>query len=302
MKKIVFIFVILSLLTAASPAVAQTDKSAKDEILAAGNPPLTRKQLNDLLEYFEWSLKARFTAGQQSRIEQIVVAEWRAASRDTAQNFALLFDKVRRFKALSASRRDEVQPRQQASYIEFITREPRSELDQILYDAYRQARVKDADADDLADGDASNERKNLEPSGGKTDLVGEWSTGEQAFSLFGSSAGNVFANAGGSLRSFKIYPDGRVEFAAFFTQSLSSCVTKIFRTSSGKWSVNGERVTFDFAPGKVQSRSDCDRQRNYTKTIDAEKQIFTYTVEPFNGGQKLCLLDADNANYCLYKK
>lgn len=137
---------------------------------------------------------------------------------------------------------------------------------------------------------------------GINDLVGEWSTSTQEFSLFRNSAKDVFANSGNSVRSFKISADGRVEFAMFFTQSLSTCVTKIFRTSAGKMNVSGNKITFDYAPGKVQSQNNCDSARNYTKTIEAERQIFTYTLEPFNNSLKLCLLDADNASYCVYKK
>jgi hypothetical protein len=139
-------------------------------------------------------------------------------------------------------------------------------------------------------------------SSGINDLVGEWSTSTQEFSLFRNSAKDVFANAGNSVRSFKISADGRVEFAMFFTQSLSTCVTKIFRTSAGKMNVSGDKITFDYGPGKVQSQNNCDSVRNYTKTIEAERQIFTYTLEPFNDSLKLCLLDSDNASYCLYKK
>lgn len=308
MNKIILIFITLILLSGANFAATQTgavNRPADEKILVASAQPLTQKMMDDLIEYFEWSLNAQIGGGQRMRIQQIVVDEWRTGTKETAKNFALIFDKVQRFKSLTPKRRDEVQPKQQKSFLEYISREPRSELDQILYTAYDQARQNErAESNAATDKDSQKNKTgaNTKMSGDLSGLIGEWSTGDQAFSLLGSSAGNVFANAGGSIRSFRISQDGRVEFATFFTQSLSNCVTKIFRTSEGKVSVNGDKITFDFAPGKVQSQSGCDRQRNYTKPVEAERQIFTYTIEPFNDGQKMCLLDADNANYCVYKK
>lgn len=295
----IFMMLAAVFLTAAGSASAQpTNRQPVEKVLVESNPPLTQSRVDELIEYFEWSLNARLSGKQRSRIQQIVVAEWRGMKNDAALNFAALFDKARRFKALAPERRAEVQPRQQRSFLEFISREPRSELDQILYDAAQQARQSER-RENTADDSPQERRTN---AGTGANLIGEWSTGSQAFSLFGSSAGDVFANAGGSLRSFKIYPDGRVEFAAFFTQSLAGCVTKILRTSDGKMSLSGDRITFDFAPGAVRSQSGCDRSRNYTKTVEAERRTYVYTLEPFNDGQKLCLLDAGNASYCLYKK
>jgi hypothetical protein len=289
--------VLLLTFTCASSSVQYDTDST---ILVAGDPALTQGRVNKLQEFFEWILTAKFNADQRARFQQILVEGWKQDAKKGEKFFKIFEDMAQNVESLTAERRAEVLPGMQKSFLESMQANEASKLNQLLREVYQQANSEDM----VTSGPStkSDDGGKLDRSSGINDLVGEWSTSTQEFSLFRNSAKDVFANAGSSIRSFKISADGRVEFATFFTQSLSTCVTKIFRTSAGRISVSGDRITIDYAPGKVQSENNCDKARNYTKTIEAERQIFTYTLEPFNNSLKLCLSDTDNASYCVYKK
>jgi type II secretory pathway pseudopilin PulG len=276
-------------------------KDARDTILVAGNPTLTQKRVDELQRFFEWILTAEFDANQLARFQKILIEGWKRDANRSEKFFNIFEDMAHKVESLPPEQRAEVLPDMQKSFLESIQANEASKLNQLLREVYQQARAQIVPEDS---GSSSKSEVGGEPSRsfGTNDLVGEWSTNTQGFSLFRNSAKDIFANAGSSIRSFKISADGRVEFATFFTQSLSTCVTKIYRTSVGKMNVSGDRITIDYAPGKVQSQNNCDNTRNYTKMIEAERQVFTYTLEPFNNSLRLCLSDADNASYCVYEK
>ncbi|HLM55589.1 MAG TPA: hypothetical protein VK422_05630, partial [Pyrinomonadaceae bacterium] len=69
-------FVLLALLSLlpAAQVIAAPLQRQPDAVLAQGQPPLTRAQVDEVEKFFEWLFEAQFDAGQRRELESALVA------------------------------------------------------------------------------------------------------------------------------------------------------------------------------------------------------------------------------------
>lgn len=67
----------LLVVAAQAPAFAQ-DKAS--DVLADGDPPLTRQMASDYMRFMQWALRTPLTIGQENRLQSFLIDNWKAAN------------------------------------------------------------------------------------------------------------------------------------------------------------------------------------------------------------------------------
>jgi hypothetical protein len=102
----------------------------------------------------------------------------------------------------------------------------------------------------------------------------------------------------GTLIEYEISPDGRVKYAGYTSNSFYSCTVQMFVYKTGRASINGSNITFDYAPGS-RTHIPCAAAKRETK-IPAERKTIPFKLERDEYGLKFCTME-NGTEVCLRK-
>jgi hypothetical protein len=132
------------------------------------------------------------------------------------------------------------------------------------------------------------------------ELFGKW-----AYANTGSSIRNAYGQtiaSNGSRFTYEFFPNGTVEFIGIMhTASLAGCRLEAFSTKKGKVSINGDKMTINWAPTSFSRDDTCTPQQNYKKTLPAETETNTWQIKHEAYDRTLLCLQSKGGETCLDK-
>ena len=253
---------------------------AQERKLAGGDPPLTSAMVERFVALMEWSLDIGFAPADRARVEKQLVKYWETNDEKSIKAVGNILDFERNLAGADDAKKRELQPQVKAKMLETIERERDDELNAILLGIYR-ARQEAANASFAGEG------------GDLGALVGRWQV------LHGNSIVGVDAVSGrigdgnAMVAEFDIRADGRVIYSFVLQQSNFGCTTRIKTSRTGRVSVSGARVAFDYTGGTTTSEDNCNRGNNYTKRLAAEREVYDFrTGRSDSGRPQFCFASA----------
>ena len=166
-----------------------------------------------------------------------------------------------------------------------------------------------ADASSSAEANnSSNEEAAAERKGGVAspnsstarELFGKW-----AYANTGSSIRNAYGQtvaSNGTRITYEFFSNGTVEFVGIIhTASLAGCRLEAFSTKKGKISINGDKMTINWAPTSFSRDDTCTPNQNYKKTLPAETETKTWQIKHEADDRTLLCLQSKDGETCLDK-
>jgi hypothetical protein len=132
------------------------------------------------------------------------------------------------------------------------------------------------------------------------DLAGIWSTSSVSGDRYKSLVTGELSDPSGSIIEYKISPDGEIEHVGYLSSTVYSCTTKLFISRSGRISISGSNITFDFSPGKRMFQS-CSASSRRNDTLPAERKTYPFRLERDQYGLQLCTVE-NGKDLCFRKK
>ena len=318
MKYILFVLAILPLTYSISTAARAQDA---DEILVAGNPPLTRRDAEEVIRYYERGLLVEFDAGQRVELMDKLAASWKAGQQSNGQSLSGFLKVVGKINAWDEDKRARLQDELTRTVLADLKNSSNSQFNRLVLSAYESARGESpaaaradggraaAAAQEEATADAGvaeaggQSEENFRPVGGPlrlADLAGRWMKDPYSVSTSGYT---ITTNDKGGYKNNTVYEvraDGSFDFTANTTLYMSNCKTELFTTRKGRIGVSGSQANVSYVSGTLQSKDNCSKRGNYTKALGAERAEFPYRLERDGGQLRLCTVGRPEPN-CLYK-
>lgn len=266
--------------------------AAQTGVLVDGNPPLTASMVNRLVNLFEWSLEVEFSAKDRADFQRAVVGYWRERDPKSIESLSNTLAFEQKMQTWSDAQKRETQPQIKEKLIENFEQNQSDALNELLLAIYRRGKSNDSFAADT----------NSDPSDAAdlSQLAGRWQV------LHGNSIVSVDVPSGrvgdgnAMIAEFDIKADGRVIYTFVLQQSNYGCTTRVKTSKTGRASVSGSRVTFNYEGGTTTSEDSCNSRFNYTKKLPAEKETFDFSVGRKDGKINFCFA-SQNIKDCAVK-
>lgn len=292
------IFVIFSIfnLCCAAVVMAQPSVSAKgqtEKVLVAGNPSLKQSDVDELIAFFEWLFETRFTDQQRTKFQALAIKEWKSGEQ-AVKGMTEIIENNRKFQMMDTGRREKIRQTLTPEITASFKNEP-SEVNTLLLEVYQNAEKNSAP--DNKPGNSGNSGGNVSLA----DLAGTWSTSSVSGDRYKNLATGELSDAGGNIIEYIISPNGKIKYTGYMSTTLYACTTKLFVTKTGKISISGSNITFDYTSGERDYNSSCNSSLNGVKAIPPTKKTYPFTIERDEYGLKLCTLEEGN-QFCIRKK
>ncbi|MFN7945699.1 MAG: hypothetical protein U0Z53_10120 [Blastocatellia bacterium] len=291
MKKLVAISMLLVAVVCSAQARAATDDQT---VLAQGPPPLTQGIMDRLIGMFEWALDGRFTRAQRTGFQRLCVAEWKRHDQAGMQSVLEILKAGEQLAALTDAQRRQAHDLLQNRLLATLRQQPNDESARLLLAVYERAHPANRAPDTSPESDGTGGRVPAE-------LIGTWQTGSVSATTFVNPRTGSYSDPSGTQVRYRIFADGRYEYAALTTQSMYNCTTKLLTYKTGVVVINGSTLTFVPKNGKFTSEDNCNRQYNYEKPADLSRETFQWQVGRDETGVKICLRNA-RVSGCAYKR
>ncbi len=284
------------LIVAALAALAFAQPANADKVLVSGKHILRQSDIDRLTEIYEWLLAARFTPAERRQYQKLIASEARV-NEQTAGAIASMLESYDKIQAATPEKREQVR-RQLLPEIVSIMEKDDSEASKLLLSIHRKS--PGADDDDRPADDSRSE----DSSGAVTvaDLAGIWSTSSVSGTRYKSLVTGELSDPSGSIIEYQISPNGTIKHVGYLSSTVYSCTTKLFISRTGRISVNGSRITFDFAAGKRMYQT-CSQSASRNDTLPAERKTYSFRLERNEYGiLQLCTTEENGKDFCISKK
>jgi hypothetical protein len=264
------------------------------EILAQGNPPLTRQLADQITDMFAWVLNGTFTPGQRSEFQDRLAATWQSSEQSAIDGYMAMVNARPKLAQMPAGEREQTRRQLENTIVSSLRQQSNDPLARLLLAVHdhtaggQEPRVMNAAMPVAAGG--------VPPA-----LVGTWGTGTVSGVGFRNTATGSVTNGGGTQVQYKFLPGGRYEYAAVTTQNMYSCSSEFMTFKTGIVNIQGDVLTFIPQTSKFTSRDNCSARRNYEKPAGMERETYHWRVERDEYGAKMCLKN-EKINGCAYKR
>lgn len=285
-------FLIIAALAAFTGA-ALAQKS--DQTVVTGEHSLKQSDINRLTEFYEWLLDRKFTPEQRRRYQTLVIER----ARENPQTAKVIIEIVQGFEQIRAddeAKREQARRQILPEIVAAIESEG-GEINNLLLEVYRGAPNTADKTDSPADAAGMND------SGGATrvaDLAGIWSTSSVSGERYKSLVTGELSDPSGTIIEYEISPNGTIKHVGYLSMTTYSCTTKLFISRTGRISISGSNITFDFAPGKRMYQT-CSKSASRNDTLPAERKTYPFRLERDEYGVKLCYVE-DGKDFCIRRK
>lgn len=270
----------------------------QNRVLAPGNPPLTTQMVNDLIDFFEWTLDAKFTQADRNQFLNDRISEWRANDQTSVNSVMELLKLRAQVASLTESQKAQAHTLMQSSIVESLRSTADDSTSRMLLKIYEHSQHEHSVIKNNATtAGVANEQGQNVPS----ELIGKWQTGSVSSVNFVNPRTGAYAPPSGTQVMYTIFPDGRYEYAALTQQSMYNCTTKLFTYKTGTIKINNTSLTFIPKQGKFTSEDNCNSKYNYEKQIPLERETFNWKITRDEYGEKICLQNG-SINGCAYKR
>ncbi len=253
------------------------------EVLAQGNPPLTRSMAEQITDMFAWVLNGTFTPLERGEFCERLAALWQGADQSAVEGYLAMIDARPRLAEMSPEQREQARRQLEITIVNTLRQQSGDPMARLLLDVH--------------DRGAGGSPAGATPAA----LIGTWGTGTVSGIGFKDTATGAVTNGGGTQVQYKFLPNGRYEYAALTTQTMYSCNTKLLTFKTGIVSYQGDLLTFVPQTAKFTSQDSCNARFNYEKPAGMERESYRWRIERDQYGVKMCLRN-DKINGCAYKR
>jgi hypothetical protein len=283
MKQTLFL-AILTLCFFNAAVLAQTNEQ---EILAPGNPPLTREMKTKSVDFFQWVLGGNFNAEEANAYEQYLVRIWREKDAQSIKTIGEIVAMRDQLVSQTPEKIKSFHRQVQDSLLKEMRAQPEDALAKILlksYDRIHSLNVKQG-------GNLPPQSQINNNSADYSAFVGEW---EESYA--GNSDHSTGAN-GGTFRSsdhakniIRFYSDGTYK-SAFISQSKihDGCKIIVSYIGAGNFSFDANTLHLNEKTRHETSRS-CLPLDNYDKDLQPGNYRYPWQIGRDENGLKLVLM------------
>ena len=129
------------------------------------------------------------------------------------------------------------------------------------------------------------------PVGRLTDIAGKWAWGRSGSTT--KTVTGVYLGGNASRFTYDISANGAVAFTGIMTSMTGGCKLTAFNARKGRASLVGDRLTIIWGPTSFSRDDTCSPAKNYKKTLPAETEVFTVSIQNSYGQKQLCLTGKD---------
>jgi hypothetical protein len=261
-------------------------RGQKNDVLLAGEPPLTQEMVNDFSAFFEWALEVTLTPSQRQSLKTALIKVWINKDKSEIEGTLSILQVQARLSQATPAERDSIREKIQPGLLENLRANPNDETSRMLLSAYESAHRQ-------------NRAVNNRPSSSSAPIIGKWYSGSGSGVNFYNPSTGQWAAPSGTGSSYEFFPDGRYVQAGLLQSSMYSCTMTVFVYETGRWSLQGNTILFSPISGRVKSQDNCNRSFNYEKPKDLKKHSATISFRPneYSGEEQLCLTD-ENGEVC----
>ncbi|MDQ4120735.1 MAG: hypothetical protein M3209_04730 [Acidobacteriota bacterium] len=296
---IMTILIIVVITEFACTALAQKQPENGDGVVVTGKYQLKQSDINRLTEIYEWMFAGKFSAAQRKQFQALIIKEAQV-NNGNAKSIISMLQSFEKIQAASVEKREQIRQELVREVIAALEKEP-NETNDLLLEVYRGAQGetanKNAPADDLGNDKTRNQNGAIKVA----DLAGIWSTSSVSTERYRSLVTGELSDPSGSIIEYKISPNGEIKHVGYLSTTVYSCTTKLFISRSGRISISGSNITFDFAPGKRMYQT-CSASASRNDTLPAERKTYPFRLERDEYGLKLCTLEENGKDFCIRKK
>jgi hypothetical protein len=278
------------LLAACSGVFAQQ----ADRVLVDGDPPLRQSTVNELIDFFEFGLAAKFNVQERSKFEAQRIADWQNPDTKNKQALLGILETRTKLMQMDDAKLRETQATVQQHLLDNFAKQPNDPTAQLLMEVYNNGHSALS-----AVSSATVGQPNL-GGGDVSVLLGTWGTGTVSSVNYVNNLGSS-TNGGGTQVQYTFKPGNQYEFAALTTSTLYSCSMKFLTYKSGIVQFNGNSLTFIPQHATFTSQDSCSAKDNYQKPAEMNRETFNWSIQQDQYGTKLCLQNA-TINGCAYKR
>jgi hypothetical protein len=292
-----FIAKIVTVVLLAAFAVAVPAQT--DRVLVTGRYTLRQSHIDRLTELYEWLFAGKFSPAQRRRYQTLIVQEAKS-DETTAKSILSLVESFAKIQSARADKREEIRRELLAEIVPALEKD-KNEANDILLEVYRNA--QDAQAENGFSSDDSDPKSSVRSGGAVkvSDLAGIWSTSSVSGTRYKSLVTGELSDPSGSIIEYQIFPNGTIKHVGYLSSTVYSCTTKLFISRTGRISISGSKITFDFAPGKRMYQT-CSASASRNDTLPAERKTYPFRLERDQYGLQLCTIEENGKEFCIRKK
>jgi hypothetical protein len=299
MRTYKFVLVLAVVAALASAAFAQAD-----QVLVSGKNQLKKSDVTTLIDFYEWALEAKFSDSQRERFAVNTVEEFRANPSEGRKTISEI---ITTFPRLKAAQPDVQQSARETFVSEFIAiaKKGDDENSRMLVQIYESAHPGPAETNSQAHAqvqptseataDAAPAASNDDNPGAVADLAGKWAWGRTG-SMTKTTSG-VYLGGNASRFTYEFDGRGNVTMTGIMTVMTGGCEMEVFRTARGKASITGDELTLNWQPASFSRHNSCSPEKDYKKTLPAEREVMTVKFRTDYGQKQLCLTGKEEMCY-----
>ena len=291
-RSFVLLLILCAVLTCGLPEVSAQTGGGK--VLVAGATPLRQSDVDAMVDFYEWAIDVKFTAGQRAKFQSLTEADFRDDPAATRKGINELLDMRAQVKAMDEDRRREVRGKFIGGFVEGLRQHTDDEASRLLLSIYEASRGGGSVAADVAAGGSGGEAQG--PAADVSALAGKW-----VWSRTGSTSWNTngtYAGGNGSRFTYHFSPGGAVEYTGIMNVMMGGCSQQVFLSKKGRARLSGDTLTIDWSQATSTRDFSCDRANNYTKTLPAETETLRVTFKNSSTGQRLMCTVSGGSETC----
>jgi hypothetical protein len=273
-------------------------------VLVQGQPPLTEKMVNQLIDFFEWALDGKFNSLQRAQFQRDRVSEWRKGQQSDIDTFLKILEVRSQVAALTEQQRAGIKQAVQDELLNTLRQQPNEPISRMLLEVHQAGQNTYAHNPEAAHSPVDSPalgRANTE-TGSAGSLTGEWrSTHLSSVNYYSPTTGS-YAPPSGNLFELKIQADGSYVESGLIQSSMYSCTTSVFGYKTGVARVQGSHVILEEKSSKLTSKDNCNKSFNYEKNPPLKTTAYQWRIVKDEYGTKLILTDEKGAEYPYYRK
>jgi len=127
----------------------------------------------------------------------------------------------------------------------------------------------------------------------RDELIGTWSFVKMVPEPYESGYGGIFR--------YILKADSTFEFMGYIASTKDSCTTYLLNDKRGKFTVDGNKITFAPTKNYWKSTSRCSPESNKEKDYILDEFTYTWQIKDLYGQKAVCLADT-KGEACYYRE
>lgn len=239
-----------------------------------------RRDVDKLIQYYEWVFEAQFTSDQRSEYQEIKAEDFRNDAAGEKKGIDGILNNFATIKSKSENEQARIRGIVLSTFIKDLRDLGSDNKEAVfllsVYDGAQAKAAREADANGTGDISA---------------YVGKWVWARTGSGVVSGSG--VWMGGNGSRFTYEFSPSGHVKFTGIMNVMQGGCSQQVFQSREGEASVSGNNLTINWQPEKFTRDFSCDAGNNYTKTMPAKVEKVKVNFKTDLGQKQMCFVGAE---------